>query len=186
MAICLVTLSEPGLKCEPTTLQPMRLPGTGLLPSNNLSPGSLPSPATISDTCFHCSQSGLWRQRDANSFPAFQNTKAIVLGQVHQLWRDKAHRTSPALLHSRCGSLSLASSCPLVRVESSVKAMFLVLLGMWIFAVSLPSPGNPLHRYVLLAKALNSPPDPSAVQSTWKCRRGKNREGWPLHTGPVG
>lgn len=77
MAICLVTLSEPELKCEPTTLQPMSLPGTGLLPSNNLSPGSLPSPATISNTCFHCSQS--WLVKTVGMPTAFLAFRTLTL-----------------------------------------------------------------------------------------------------------
>lgn len=189
MAICLVTLSEPELKCEPTTLQPMSLPGTGLLPSNNLSPGSLPSPATISNTCFHCSQS--WLVKTVGMPTAFLVFRTLKLSSWDEYINSgRIKRTSPALLHSRCGSLSLTSSCPLVwGVESSVKSMFLALQGMWIFAVSLSSPRclckfPPLLCSSRQGSELTTWPF-SNSQSTWKCREGKNRERWPLHTGPV-
>lgn len=59
----------------------MSLPGTGLLPSNNLSPGSLPSPATLSNKCFHCSHSFL----HADHRPLTHTYTATYT--LHGLWK---------------------------------------------------------------------------------------------------
>lgn len=103
MAICLVTLSEPELKCEPTTSQPVSLLGTGLLPSDNPSPGSLPTPATISNTCFHCSRS--WPVETVGmptTCLVLRTLKRSSRVRVQQLWQKKPRLASPYGLHSWC------------------------------------------------------------------------------------
>lgn len=83
VAFCLIILSEPQLKQEPTASLSMCLAGAGLLPSSYMSTGKLPGLTTFSKTCFHCCKSLTYEENgNANNFPSSQITKATILGQA--------------------------------------------------------------------------------------------------------